>query len=80
MNFAEILTSPEGKTLEFKRDTSALKQIMRTKPIFELVGNFFKVTLYPINGRLNEGVSEGVSEGVETLHIPAERCSRGRFP
>jgi hypothetical protein len=54
------------------------------EPIFELVGNFFKVTLYPINGRanegLNEGVSEGVSEGVETLHIPAERCARGRFP
>ena len=30
MTFAEILTSPEGKTLGFKRDTSALKQIMRT--------------------------------------------------
>ena len=30
MTFADILTSPEGKTLEFKRDTSALKQIMRT--------------------------------------------------
>lgn len=30
MTFAEMLTSPEGKTLEFKRDTSALKQIMRT--------------------------------------------------
>jgi len=30
MIFSEILTSPEGKTLEFKRDTSALKQIMRT--------------------------------------------------
>jgi ATP-dependent DNA helicase RecG len=30
MIFAEILTSPEGKTLEFKRDTSALKEIMRT--------------------------------------------------
>lgn len=30
MNLSKILTSSEGKTLEFKRDTSALKQIMRT--------------------------------------------------
>ena len=30
MNLDKILTAPEGKTLEFKRDTSALKQIMRT--------------------------------------------------
>jgi ATP-dependent DNA helicase RecG len=47
------------------------------EPIFELVGSFFKVTLYPINGRasegvsegVNEGVNEGVSEGVEALHM-----------
>ena len=30
MNINKLLKSPEGKTLEFKRDTSALKQIMRT--------------------------------------------------
>ena len=30
MNISKLLKSPEGKTLEFKRDTSALKQIMRT--------------------------------------------------
>ena len=30
MNLAKIISSPEGKTLEFKRDTSALKKIMRT--------------------------------------------------
>ena len=30
MNIDKFLTSPEGKTLEFKRDTSALRQIMRT--------------------------------------------------
>lgn len=30
MIFAELLASPEGKTLEFNRDTSSLKQIMRT--------------------------------------------------
>jgi hypothetical protein len=29
MTFADILTLPEGKILEFKRDTSSLKQIMR---------------------------------------------------
>lgn len=30
MNINKILITPEGKTLEFKRDTSALKQIVRT--------------------------------------------------
>ncbi len=35
MIFAEILTSPEGKTLEFKRDNSALKEIMRTIVAFD---------------------------------------------
>lgn len=30
MKAGKLLKSPEGKTLEFKRDTSALKQIMRT--------------------------------------------------
>ncbi len=30
MTIHKLLTSPEGKTLEFKRDTSALKKIMKT--------------------------------------------------
>ena len=34
MTLDKILTSPEGKTPEFKRDTSALKQIMRTLVAF----------------------------------------------
>lgn len=30
MEISKLLISPEGKTLEFKRDTSALRQIMKT--------------------------------------------------
>jgi predicted HTH transcriptional regulator len=30
MDINKLFKSPESKTLEFKRDTSALKQIMRT--------------------------------------------------
>lgn len=34
VDIAELLTSPEGKTLEFKRDLSALKQIVKTVVAF----------------------------------------------
>ncbi|MBU0576923.1 ATP-binding protein, partial [Patescibacteria group bacterium] len=34
MNISEILISPEGKTLEFKRDISSLKPILKTLVAF----------------------------------------------
>ena len=46
------------------------------EPIFESVGNFFKVTLYPINGR----ASEGVNEGVEALHTLIKENRGKRTP
>jgi predicted HTH transcriptional regulator len=30
MNILKLLTSPEGKTLEFKRDLSSLKSVLKT--------------------------------------------------
>jgi hypothetical protein len=50
------------------------------EPIFELVGNFFKVTLYPINGRASEGVNERVNEGIEALHMLIKENRGKRTP
>ena len=33
MNFDQLLASPEGKTLEFKRDCSSPKPMLRSKEV-----------------------------------------------
>lgn len=53
----QLITSPEGKQLEFKRDTSALKQIMRTIVAFaNTAGGII------IIGRENNGEIVGVED------------------
>jgi len=42
------------------------------EPLFEIIGNFFKVTLFPTNG----GVSEGVSEGITKAWLKARESQR----
>ena len=56
-----------------------VKQIMyqsgAKEPVFELVGKFFKVTLFPIGGIKNEGVSEGVKQLLNLIeNKPAQRA------
>ncbi len=67
-----------------KRVRQAMLVAGAKEPIFELVGNFFKVTLYPIDGRANEGVSEGanegVNEGVKSLHMLIKENRGKRAP
>ena len=46
------------------------------QPVFELVGKFFKVTLFPIGG----GVNEGVNEGVKQLFDLIEKNPNNRAP
>jgi len=50
---------------------SGIKRVRQTmlaagagEPRFEVIGNFFKVTLFPLGGGVNEGVNKGVNEGV----------------
>ena len=50
-----------------KRVQQAMRNLEAKMPKFELTGNCFKVTLYPMNSEAGEGVSEGVSEGVNSL-------------
>jgi len=51
-----------------KRVQQAMQDAGALPPVFEIIGDFFKVTLTPINEGANEGVSEGVSEGVNMLY------------
>jgi len=60
MNINELITLPEGKTLEFKRDTSSLKKIMRTIVAF---ANTAGGTL--IIGREDDGEIIGVSDPLQ---------------
>ncbi len=51
------------------------------KPLFEIVGGFFKVTLFPISGGVSGGVGGGVGGGVSELlkHIrlhPGEKTTQ----
>ena len=41
-----------------KRVRQAMKTVGAADPHFEIIGNFFKVTLFPTNEGVNEGVSE----------------------
>ena len=54
-----------------KRVRKILQAVGAEEPLFELIGNFFKVTLFPINGGedvpVNGGVSGGVSGGVPAV-------------
>ncbi|MCG7853136.1 MAG: putative DNA binding domain-containing protein, partial [Methanosarcinaceae archaeon] len=56
MNLQELLTRPEGKTLEFKRDLSSLKPILKTLVAF---ANTAGGTL--VVGRENDGTVVGVA-------------------
>lgn len=60
MNIGEILTNPEGKTLEFKRDLSSLKHVLKTLVAF---ANTAGGTL--IIGRGDDGGVSGVANVLE---------------
>ena len=59
-----------------KRVRQAMQEAGAREPIFEIVGNCFKVTLFPIY----EGVSEGVSEGVKSLYKLIKQNAGKRAP
>ena len=50
-----------------KRVRQAMLAAGAKEPIFEVVANSFKVTLFPLADGVNEGVSGGVSGGVNVL-------------
>jgi len=56
MNIQEILTQPEGKTIEFKRDLSSLKPILKTLVAFANTAGGLLVV-----GRENDGAVVGVN-------------------
>jgi len=45
VNIDQLLASPEGKTLEFKRDLSSPKPILRTLVVVELLMKFTETKL-----------------------------------
>ncbi|MFH1897226.1 MAG: ATP-binding protein [Candidatus Desantisbacteria bacterium] len=64
MNISEMLARPEGKTLEFKRDISSLKPILRTLVAFANTAGGILII-----GRENDGTVHGVPEVFQ-----AEEC------
>jgi len=57
MKIQEILKQPEGKTLEFKRDISSLKPILKTLVAFANTAGGILII-----GRQNDGTVHGVPE------------------
>ncbi len=68
-DIAELIAAPEGKTIEFKRDLSSLKQIMKTVVAF---ANTAGGTL--IIGREDEGRVVGIEDPLSA----EEKLSCGR--
>ena len=56
MDISQILTRPEGKTLEFKRNISSLKSILKTIVAFANTAGGILVI-----GREDDGKIQGVS-------------------
>lgn len=57
MNISEMLIRPEGKTLEFKRDISSLKPILKTLVAFANTAGGILII-----GRESDGTVHGVPE------------------
>jgi ATP-dependent DNA helicase RecG len=60
MNISEMLIRPEGKTLEFKRDISSLKPILRTLAAFANTAGGILII-----GRESDGTVHGVPEALQ---------------
>ena len=88
MKFDKLLTSPESKTLEFKRDTSALKQIMRTIVAFANTAGGIIVIGRDDNGdivgvedplQVEEQLSNSIADSIAPMLMPdIEIVSVGR--
>ena len=66
MNISEILSQPESKTLEFKRDLSSLKPILKTLVAFANTAGGLLVIGKDDNGEI---------VGVEDVEIAEERLA-----
>lgn len=60
MNISEMLIRPEGKTLEFKRDISSLKPILKTLVAFANTAGGILII-----GRGSDGTVPGVPEALQ---------------
>ena len=75
MNIPELLTKPEGKTLEFKRDISSLKPILKTLIAFANTAGGILVV-----GRRDDGTVLGVPEVLQAEESLASAIANGIRP
>ena len=69
MKIEELLTRPEGKTLEFKRDLSSPKNVLKTLTAFANTAGGILLVLYPLFSTI---------EHAPPLfgHMPRTNCDR----
>lgn len=77
MNIEKILKGREGKTLEFKRDISSLKPIMKTLVAFANTAGGILII-----GREDDGTIRGISDvlQVESYSLPWKNTEINIFP